>query len=102
MPVAGTIREPPLRSPYMIEEDAKKTQVSMFDLGHDGWVVLYTRKGRAYYFHPESGMTQWEHPKTGVYSPPVSDIGIFGEMPSPTTLRILNIVGWSFTIPAFF
>mmetsp|Transcript_37022 Transcript_37022/g.73269 ORF Transcript_37022/g.73269 Transcript_37022/m.73269 type:complete len:167 (+) Transcript_37022:58-558(+) len=61
------INKPNLASPMLPEQDVPK--MPMYGLGKD-WVVIYTKDGRPYYHHPESGTTQWAHPGTGVITPP--------------------------------
>jgi len=62
-----SLNKPNLANPVLPEEDVPK--MPMYSLGKD-WVVVYTKDGRPYYHHAESGTTQWAHPMTGVVTPP--------------------------------
>merc|ERR1712232_373608 len=91
--VKEKLATPPLRNPFVHEGDVPKTE--MYDMspkGSDGWILLKNKDDRPYYHHPESGVTQWAHPRTGIITPPAKPPEQTN-MPNPVVLRVVRIVG---------
>mmetsp|Transcript_98681 Transcript_98681/g.279224 ORF Transcript_98681/g.279224 Transcript_98681/m.279224 type:complete len:119 (-) Transcript_98681:205-561(-) len=89
---------PHLRNPTTAESDVARMPIH--DI-RDGWFVIHTKDGRPYYHHPESGTTQWAHPRTKAVAPPVRPPENL-RPPNPKILWPLRVVGGSLVAVWFF
>mmetsp|Transcript_68183 Transcript_68183/g.158230 ORF Transcript_68183/g.158230 Transcript_68183/m.158230 type:complete len:153 (-) Transcript_68183:69-527(-) len=92
------LKKPNLAAPMLPECDVPK--MPMYGMGKS-WVVIYTRDGRPYYHHPESGATQWAHPGTNVTTPPARPPETMRK-PNPAVVGVLRLGGGSIAATTLF